>query len=169
MLSGDKFKIHIAVMFCVSTYQVMRQQWLERGLTPCPGRAPAGSDPAIPNPCTRQGWVLGYFSHLRAVGPWEHGILPACWWDSVPACSHPAPAQCSQELSALGLLLLPSSHTTPHKEVPAASDDTFGWATGRPHISVHQEKGHSWLLLPHCKSPEQHFSHDLHAHIHKDM
>lgn len=36
-------------------------------------------------------------------------------------------------------------------------------------ISVHQEKGHSWLLLSRCKSPEQHFCHDLCAHIHKGM
>lgn len=147
------FKIHIAVKFCVSAYQGMRQQWLERGLTPCPGRAAAWSDPAlasaaIPNPCTRQGWVLGFFSHLRAVGPWEHGILPACWGDSVPACSHPAPAHCSMSSLPWGCCCCPA-HTLP---TPQRGASNLWWHFWMDHRTATPSVSISWLLLSHCKS-----------------
>lgn len=140
------FKIGIAMKFCGSTYQVMRQQWLERGLTPCPGRAPAGSRPAlalaaIPNPCTRQGWVLGIPSQ-------------SCWTlgaQHPPSLSHMVltlfQPHCSQELSAPGLLLLPSSHP-PHPTNRCQQPLLMLLAGPKDSNTISAQ-----LLLPHCKPP----------------
>lgn len=139
-------KIGIAMKFCGSTYQVMRQQWLERGLTPCPGRAPAGSRPALalaefPNPCTRQGWVLGIPSHLRAVGPWEHSILPACptWFSP---CSSPTAPRSSLPQ---GCCCCPA-HTLPTNRCQQPLLMLLAGPKDSNTISAQ-------LLLPHCKPP----------------
>lgn len=154
------FKIGIAMKFCGSTYQVMRQQWLERGLTPCPGRAPAGSRPAlalaaIPNPCTRQGWVLGIPSHLRAVGPWEHSILPACptWFSP---CSSPTAPRSSLPQ---GCCCCPA-HTLPTPQTGASNPCWCFWLGQRtatpsvpsscyPTANPHAAALFSWPLFIH--------------------
>lgn len=148
-------------MLCVSTCQVMGQQWLEREgsswVRSCSCLA------AIPNPCTRQGWVLGFSSHLRAAGA---GSL---------ASSQPADGAVSQPVLIL-LPLLPGAlcpsgvaavaqltPSPPLKEVQQSLMALLAGPKDSHTISVHWGKG---LLLSHCNPMEQHFSHELHAHIH---
>lgn len=150
------FKIHTAMMFCVSTHQVMRQ----RGLIPVLQGHHLGQILLLPQQKSqilaqsRGGcWDSPPISELVDPGS-VASSQPAD--GTVPACSHPVPAHGSQELSALELLLLPSSHPP---QPPERWQQPLVTLLAEPKdshtISVHQGKGHSWLLLSHCKSPLQ--------------
>lgn len=142
--------------FCVSPYQVMRQHWLLRGLTPCPGTSWVRSCSCLgSNPKSLHKAGVGAGILLPSRSCWTLGVWhpPRLLMAQSPSLLSPCPAHGSQELCALGLLLLPSSHTPQPSERCQQPLVTILAGPKDSHtIRVHEGKGHSWLLLSHWKS-----------------